>query len=1777
MTLKRLHNYLAEYTKYCMMMMMMTMRAFDCRRSTTIMSLVLVAYILYAGIPIHMQVHAHTHVDTGPVANLPEPTETMHILNTATICPGFQQNVTSDCILNNSTTSFDTSTTLTFQGSLTLVRSSITMNRDKCQGLLSTPNCVLTINVPHGDLILSDTSLLLTPDLQLFVGGDILVDGTSHISGDGQGWTGQSQGKATLGSGGGGNGGGGAGVCGKSKLPGINYIRGDNTYSAPWWYGGAGVEGAFLPVTPGGGRLNITAIGHCSINGTISANGASGVSTTKGIGGGAGGVIIIHCHKSMSGSEADAALLSAEGGTGSVGTAASGGGGGGSGGFIIIDVPQASPARILPTSVTFATGGGASPNTVQTKQACFIGASGITYFRRQRFLVVANRYNIESPFVPGVTPASIEKLPTDLTNFEIVTANIQLESKSGIFKLSIAEDLKLTHASIGCAQIAHTKHAQISSTTGTLVSSDISCPSLTLDSIGAFSMDSSSTIEFRQRLNITSRSGSVSIKGSVSDALNNEADIVTELHIDGQYVSMTSGSSLKSDFVFLNSQGTMSLVGSVSGTYEPSNCTSFVPTFNPCRDESRSSASSFFVLASAQTFVLNSPASLTGRRILVCASNSAVIAGSTTATGCAAQKGKAPGATIRELPGGGGGHASVGGNGVVGSSIAPGGATYDLKTSIPGMSGSGGGQTGGSGGGVARFESPTIILNAATIVASGSAGQSGGAASSSGGGGAGGVIAFVVSNNISATTSTVIDVSGGDGGSPGGGGGSGGFVVLDTTDVSMWKQLSPISRIYGALAGNNATSAFFAAVHSSGGNGISPGTAGGDGIARRLPLCGAGQDGLLCAPCAPGTSKAHGGDAACVPCAPGMFATDPGSLNCSACSPGTFASGGSLGCATCPSGSSSSFKAAECTVCKAGEFSNALSKHLCTPCPVNMYSKKNASVCTFCQQGFFSDRGAISCKRCSNAPDNSQYLADQGCAFECDAGFVYPKCVPPFINLIQHLGAIGLTLLVIGITLVLAVPFFYCWLRKRRALKQVASMDEMEQQHEESRSRTHSGASASSHYRTLLSPSKSGGRFVPNNAGTEIELTRHSLALTDDDVDNFLFRIYLEGTNSFSEPLRLPMELPHFMSDIVIPEEYATYAHQCYRIAEWSTWEKVVYGILLVCYYPLAKYFHAARRKTRMQDIQAFHAEYDHSFLRDYRARALYNTLKFSYSRCCTLAWLDVLDSTGMHPSASTSTPANNRSDNSPVPTALSEPRPALPLVLLCGGDGAYLSPFHLDITDGLLKSMVKYYGPGWFSFVAHLNVHLRVIHPTDSTTLKSAIQYLRIMRRMGIGIGPMMPLGGLAIELGYVPHGDDASAQSWRPALIITYANEEDAYASSRGSSVMGTSENSPEIRMRRVHDHKMPETRAPDLLANSSLAYAAIGSPEEYARHRPHKQAATRGDDAFGMRQYAAGDDDDGETPLLHSQQSTVSYNATDSHLEYGVLLLKDIVDVDALSRPAQDVSVIDKLRHYLLRVTLANVVTRFAQWQAALLLGLMLTASLTLTFAMAAVFLQIVPTDYMLILLIFPLADIVSPLLGLSGLSFSSVILTRMFSNVNTLSVCNAVIAVISAARHVDKIGALGLSLSIAMIVTKLILAVLGNLYVAHLEFSKDLRQSRRDYLKRKAEMPQSHSALTSPRGDHSGGYSPPTSESDSVHRHADDVNGYGSDDELYRSATSASAGVSITNHHEDHGLAYQEEDDAFESHSHSHGHKLNGAGGSGSAPSDSDYVAFAGHSP
>ena len=244
--------------------------------------------------------------------------------------------------------------------------------------------------------------------------------------------------------------------------------------------------------------------------------------------------------------------------------------------------------------------------------------------------------------------------------------------------------------------------------------------------------------------------------------------------------------------------------------------------------------------------------------------------------------------------------------------------------------------------------------------------------------------------------------------------------------------------------------------------------------------------------------------------------------------------------------------------------------------------------------------------------------------------------------------------------------------------------------------------------------------------------------LLEDDLPLHVYRLHYCGSNSHTHPLSLPRACPPLAS-LALPREFALFASAASAAARWPAWERVAHWLLSLLYFPLAALFEERCRRLRCRELQRLHAAYDHAFLRDYRARALCNSLKFGCSPCCTVAFVDVLAADEdearqlrMLTMGSPGVGSLGAGQHTPLPLPLPLPLtpdkereketwPVAPMVLLCVGDGSFKSPFCLDITDVLVKSQCQYFGAAWFSFVAHLNCYLRTVKSSDPLTIKAS------------------------------------------------------------------------------------------------------------------------------------------------------------------------------------------------------------------------------------------------------------------------------------------------------------------------------------------------------------------------------------------------------------------------------------------------------------------------
>ena len=929
-----------------------------------------------------------------------------------------------------------------------------------------------------------------------------------------------------------------------------------------------------------------------------------------------------------------------------------------------------------------------------------------------------------------------------------------------------------------------------------------------------------------------------------------------------------------------------------------------------------------------------------------------------------------------------------------------GGSIYDAdEKDVPVMMGSGGGSSsGGQGGGLIHIyvDRYLHLLSGALISADGTSASG----TSTGGGGSGGTI-YLKTPTLGGEMASQISANGGGSGT-GGGGGGGGYIVLN--------QNFTLSQ-YGGFNGT---------VESKGGSSIALGTSGQIGLTYHIPHCGAGSDGILCTECGLGFFKPNISNELCQPCRSGSFANRTGSTTCHFCANGTYqGAGAETSCSVCPSGSSSHEGAINCTVCDPGTFS--VSKPdvppICTPCPSNTKSLGNQTVCTPCDRGQFSGIGASFCRNCTNRPEHSTYVSGGAtCAYKCDPGFVYPKCITPFQQLIDRLGGPYFFLaIVMGICVVVFLPFIFCWTRSRNRRRAQKEADLLEFASDFDSTTPVKNKGDGRDYGTGIRRSSTTPNYynayhqlspkVRRDRNPDDGVGMHNL--NENDLDILLHRIYFGGTNSWNDPLRLSPSPGREISPLILSEEYRDFAEKISAFGRWQSWEIAVYVLLFLFYYPAAVEFHHHRQEKHVLQMLRFHSSCNFGFLKNHTARALGGCLRFGYSPCNTVVWIDFL--------------CVDENDVS----LFNAGKPTLPMVLQCSGDGSYFAPYHLDITDPFVKCLSDYFGAQWFTFVSHLNTHLRTVSTSHPESCLTTMRYLNMMNRHGIGIGSCMPLEGLSVKLAFSKHGGE---NGYHPVVVIDQADDQTVDLS-RKSSTPNRLESSPAA-----------SSPAPSSLDDSNTR-PLLNMSDVDRRDFPHSPPSSS---------------------VIMPWEKPTSSSRPRPILPYDTLMGFEFLEkVEGRSTAA------NFFRTLLRPFGLYNTRARYTKTKMMFLITLLLSCYLILIFAIGAAFIQIIPYQYVVSVLVLPLADILTPVVGLSAVGSGSVSIARHLSHFNIVSFVNASLVLTFGIMALGDTGFYGILFPILMLVTKLLLAYANNIFVAQLELARDLRLSRRDYLRNKRD--------------------------------------------------------------------------------------------------------------
>lgn len=143
------------------------------------------------------------------------------------------------------------------------------------------------------------------------------------------------------------------------------------------------------------------------------------------------------------------------------------------------------------------------------------------------------------------------------------------------------------------------------------------------------------------------------------------------------------------------------------------------------------------------------------------------------------------------------------------------------------------------------------------------------------------------------------------------------------------------------------------------------------------------------------------------------------------------------------------------------------------------------------------------------------------------------------------------------------------------------------------------------------------------------------------------------------------------------------------------TSQRVIWTVLHILCFPLAQLYYERLKKHRAECLSTFFTQYDHRLIKSARAKILRSALRFHVDSSNALGYIDLL---------------HDEPDDSSIQVG----QPRLPLVLLFSGDGSYWSPYYLDTSDVLVKSVARssdvrsFVDEDWSSLVHAINCCVR-------------------------------------------------------------------------------------------------------------------------------------------------------------------------------------------------------------------------------------------------------------------------------------------------------------------------------------------------------------------------------------------------------------------------------------------------------------------------------------
>ncbi|KAG2891818.1 hypothetical protein PC114_g16832 [Phytophthora cactorum] len=655
------------------------------------------------------------------------------------------------------------------------------------------------------------------------------------------------------------------------------------------------------------------------------------------------------------------------------------------------------------------------------------------------------------------------------------------------------------------------------------------------------------------------------------------------------------------------------------------------------------------------------------------------------------------------------------------------------------------------------------------------------------------------------------------------------------------------------------------------------------------------------------------------------------------------------------------------------------------PCPPG----SGGLFCRLCHVGKYkSESNSAECVVCTNAPSNAHYIGvgatSARCDWACDPGYSGYYCVSPIQQLLDACGGeFGFALVLMSIVAFFILLGYACRNRKEPSYTRMY-----------------------------------------NSRGAKVGYPK----LMERDLPEHMARLYLAGYNDPDSPLKLRTTVPPSLKKVLYDVEFNNLAVRINRVLAWqrgpcSSWGKIVYFLVAVLCYPFASEVRLFRRHIRVNELKRIVAKYNHACMKGPRARGLLNAVKLGYCADYSLVYVELL--------------YKESSQSVCVPTTKIG-KPSLPLVLL----------------------------------FAELNELLRVVQRDEASLVESLIPvavYLEKQRALSALGSNSSKLGGLRIYLGRFYVQDELNmGEEFKLGLFLTTADESLDNVNSSNNNLQQSHQQPPPSSSRYGYDSlDYPGPRRSDgSFGNDAMLYdmggwgTALNNPGSSSRGRSRsangsgngnaasqnpvssireealriRSSSTQGDGLGSNGNSGRGGYPDDVLVLMGSGTTKKKrHDSAAKHTFYegwlgpvdaslpvpGVLICADELRERLADRaPRQMLN--SFLRFHLLPRNLPRSSSLNLSWMLSISLLTLLMVDLAITFAILVNLKCVTDGEVdhdcsasimVPVLLVPPLALVVSPIMGIVSLALSSSTFTRRFSVWNALSMISVGIAILA----------------------------------------------------------------------------------------------------------------------------------------------------------------------